>query len=113
MHSLESICTDPLELFCAYSHKDAASLERFKSHVAVLRRKNWIQVWTDQDIRAGDRWDEEITRHLESAAIIVLLVSADFLASEYCYSREMAAALGRARGNSCVVVPIIARACDW
>ena len=103
----------PLELFCAYSHKDHGLKEEFSSARSVLRRNDWIQLWTDQEIRPGERWENKISAHLLRAEIIVFLVSADFISSEYCYCVEMATALKRARENQCIAVPIIVRACDW
>jgi hypothetical protein len=102
-----------VELFCAYSHKDHELQEEFKKSLAVLTWRKWVDIWTDHRIDPGIPWEEEISTHLNHAGIIVLLVSADFLSSDYCYRREMLAALDRAKRRTAVVLPIIVRPCEW
>ena len=70
-------------------------------------------MWSDRQITAGTEWATAIDKNLERADVILLLVSADFLASDYCYSVEMKRALTRHNDNTACVVPIIVRAVDW
>jgi hypothetical protein len=79
----------------------------------MLRRDNLISEWFDRDILAGDVLDDEISRQLETSDLFLLLVSPDFLASDYCYNREMTRALERHRAGQARVVPIIIEPCDW
>jgi TIR domain len=72
-------------LFFSYSHKDEALRDRLETHLAMLKRQGVISTWHDRRLIAGDNVDEGISRELERADIILLLVSPDFLASEYCY----------------------------
>lgn len=104
---------DSVEIFCSYSHRDEPLREQFESSVAVLRRQNLVQVWHDRQIVAGDKWAGQIDEHLDRADIITLFVSADFLASDYCWNIELNRALQRQESGQAVVVPIIVRACDW
>jgi hypothetical protein len=101
-----------IEVFCSYSHKDEALREEFDTHVAMLKRR-LVQVWHDRNISAGGEWAGEIDEHLNSADIITLFVSADFLNSEYCYDKEVTRAMVRQSQKEAVVVPIIVRPCDW
>jgi TIR domain len=71
-----------LEVFFSYSHKDEALCGELNAHLAALKRQNVIKNWTDRRITAGDEWRDEIEKHLDSADLILLLVSSDFLNSE-------------------------------
>jgi hypothetical protein len=79
----------------------------------MLKREGEIEVWHDRELIVGDQLDNEISDYLETADLIVLLVSADFLASYYCYEREMERSLQRADAGEARLAPIILRACDW
>lgn len=100
-------------VFCSYSHKDERYREQFEAHVSLMKRQNLIQIWQDRKILAGDDWGGEIDSHLNSADLITLFVSADFLNSDYCYDKEMTRAMERHASERVPVVPIIVRQCDW
>lgn len=102
-----------MKVFVSYSHKDEAVLERLRTHLAMLRRDGRIDEWFDRDILAGGEIDAEIAERLESSGLFLLLVSPDFLASDYCVEREMERALERHRSGDARVVPIIVEPCDW
>jgi hypothetical protein len=103
----------PLRVFLSYSHKDQELCERFLVHLSELRRQGLIEPWHDRRITAGAEWAGAIDEHLNSAHIIVLLVSADFLASDYCNDVEMTRALERRGKGEALVVPVILEPCDW
>ncbi len=100
-------------MFYSYAHEDIELRDALDKHLATLRRSGWIQSWSDRDIRAGTEWKQEIDTHLRTADIILLLVSSDFLSSEYCYSLEMQEALRRHEAGEAVVIPIVLRPVDW
>ena len=102
-----------IEVFCAYSHKDEDLLEQLENHLSSLKRREVIAVWHDQRIGAGGEWEEEIHEHLNTAHIILLLISSDFLASNYCYNIEMRRAMERHEAKEAHVIPIILRPVDW
>ncbi len=102
-----------VEVFCSYSHKDEQYRREFETHVALMKRQNLIQIWQDHKIVAGEDWGGEIDSHLNSADIVTLFVSADFLASDYCYKKEMTRAMERHNTEKVPVVPVIVRQCDW
>ena len=103
----------PVEIFISYSHKDEALRERLGTHLSLLKRQGVIDAWHDRQIGAGDEWAGAIDAHLNSAAVILLLVSADFLASDYCYDLEMTRALERHDAGDARVIPVILRSVDW
>jgi hypothetical protein len=74
-----------IEIFCCYARKDQVLLSELKAHLMPLQRRGLIKIWADTDIGAGIEWEREIEKHLDTAQIILLLVSADFMNSEYCY----------------------------
>jgi len=105
--------TAQVELFCSYSHKDKELRAEFESAVAILRRKNWVEIWTDQKIEPGGEWAGEINDHLRTANVIVLLVSNDFINSDFCYTQELKVALERQQRGDAELLPVILRPCDW
>lgn len=100
-------------LFFSYSHDDEAYRDRLEKHLAMLKNQSLIEVWHDRRIAAGSVIDDAIDAELDRADVILLLVSASFLASAYCYSREMTRALERHARGEAVVIPVIVQPCDW
>jgi hypothetical protein len=100
-------------LFFSYSHKDEALRDRLERHLAALKREDTISTWHDRRITAGDVLGKRIDENLESADIILLLVSPHFLASDYCHEVEMQCALTRNAVGTARVIPVILRPCDW
>jgi hypothetical protein len=78
-----------------------------------LEREGLIQSWHDRHIRAGKDWEDEIDTSLDSAGVILLLISPDFIASEYCYGKEVKRALERHRIGEARAIPVILRPVDW
>ena len=102
----------PSKLFCSYSHVDEKFRAQLEKHLALLTQQDVIHVWHDRRIEPGADWKAEIDRNLEEADIVLLLVSADFMASQYCTGIEMTRALERQAHGSAHVVPILIRRCD-
>ncbi|MEM9088183.1 MAG: toll/interleukin-1 receptor domain-containing protein [Cyanobacteria bacterium P01_F01_bin.53] len=103
----------PLEVFISYSHKDEALKDELYIHLANLKHQRKIKPWQDRQIEAGNEWDAEIKAHLESADIILLLITPRFIASEYCFCKEMQRAMERHEEKAARVIPIIMKPCDW
>jgi TIR domain len=103
----------PISLFYSYSHRDEALRGELEAHLSFLRRSKLIAEWHDRMIGAGDEWKGQIDRQLASADIILLLVSADFIASDYCWGEEMTKALARHQLGEAKVIPVILRPCRW
>lgn len=100
-------------LFFSYSHKDEALRDRLELHLSALKREGAISTWHDRRIAAGDVLGQSIDEQLERADIILLLVSPDFIASDYCHDVEMQRALVRHQEGTARVIPVILRPCDW
>src|SRR5437016_3708622 len=97
----------PVSVFYSYAHQDEALRQQLETHLSLLRRQGLISEWHDREILPGAEWGREIDEHLETASIILLLISADFLASDYCYDKEMTRALERHQRGEVRVIPII------
>ncbi|HEY0753909.1 MAG TPA: TIR domain-containing protein [Ktedonobacteraceae bacterium] len=102
-----------LELFCCYAHEDQEMLANLKKHLMPLQRQRQIMLWSDTDLQAGVEWEKELYRHLESADIILLLISSDFMNSDYCYSTGMGRAIERHEQGNARVIPILLRPAFW
>lgn len=102
-----------MKAFISYSHKDAAALERLHVHLAMLKRDGLIETWFDREILAGEEIDAEIENQLESCELFLLLISPDFLASDYCYDKEMTRAFERHDAGEAQIVPLIIEPCEW
>ena len=102
-----------MEVFFWSSHRDEALRNELEKHLTMLRRQGVISSWHDRRITAGTEWSGAIDEHVESARVILLLVSADFLHSEYCYDIEMRRALERQTAGEARVIPVIVRSVDW
>ncbi|MEM9823675.1 MAG: toll/interleukin-1 receptor domain-containing protein [Bacteroidota bacterium] len=105
----------PIKFFTSYSHKDEDIREELDVHLAVLRRHPAIEIWNDRAIQVGQEWDEKISNELNTADIILLLVSPRFLASKYIYDVEIKRAWERHKDPKDPVrlIPIIIKPCDW
>lgn len=102
-----------ISIFYSYSHKDEDLREELETHLAALKRSGLIREWHDRKIIAGQDWDKEISRHLESAQLVLFLISADFISSSYISDVEVRRALERQSAGDTVVVPVILRPVMW
>lgn len=102
-----------VNLFFSYSHKDEELRNELETHLTLLKRQGVISSWHDRRITAGTNIDQSISNELESSEIILLLVSANFLASDYCYEKEMKRALEKHENGTAVVIPVILHPTDW
>lgn len=102
-----------VEVFFSYCHRDEALRDELAKHLSIMRRQGIIDAWHDRQITAGSEWAGEIDTHLNSAQIILLLISADFLASDYCYDIELKRAMERHEAGTACVIPIILKPVDW
>jgi hypothetical protein len=103
----------PIDVFISYSHQDKALCEELCKYLSMLRRQGLIRDWYDRGILPGDEWAQKISDRLNTAGLILLLISADFIASDYCYDIETKAALERRASGKAAVVPILLRESDW
>lgn len=102
-----------IEVFLSYAHEDEALRDELAKHLSLLVNQGIIKAWCDRDISAGAEWDATIKQRLNAAQIILLLVSADFLASPYIWSVELQRAMERHETGEARVIPVILRPADW
>ena len=102
-----------VEIFFCYAHEDEELRKGLEKQLRALRRQGIIDMWHDREISAGAEWEREIDKHLNTANIILLLVSPDFMDSDYCYSQEMSRAMERHERGVARVIPVILRPVYW
>lgn len=102
----------PLKIFISYSHHDEDIKERIDTFLATLKREGKIETWNDRIISAGNEWDNTIKTELQLSDIILLLISQDFIQSDYIWNIELPRALERHERGEAVVIPIFCRAID-
>jgi hypothetical protein len=100
-------------VFFSYSHADEVLRDKLEKQLSMLRRQGVIETWHDRRIGAGEDIHQAIDGHINTDDIILLLVSADFIDSDYCYAIEMQRAMERHENGEAIVIPVILRACDW
>jgi hypothetical protein len=108
-----TIHQEPVSLFLAYVEEDVYWLEQLETHLSVLQDSGRISLWHKRQIRAGMNWKNEVDQQIEQASLVLLLVSTDFLASDYGSQVEVKRAMVRQEVGLAQVIPIIVRPCDW
>ncbi len=102
-----------LKVFVSYAHEDESFKDKLIKHLAILKRQSLIDAWQDRQIRAGEDWQRQIDAELEAAEVILLLISSDFLASDFCWGIEMTRAIERHDAGTATVIPVILRSVEW
>lgn len=100
-------------IFYSYANEDIELVERLSKFLKPLRHNNKIDEWHDRMILPGEFWESEINKHLESAHLILFMVSADFLASEYCFGIEVEKAFDRLKKGEIAILPVLLKPCLW
>jgi TIR domain len=95
------------KIFYSYSHRDSVLRRSLETHLSLLIRDGLVTDWYDAKILPGTEWNDEIARKLEESDIILLLVSMDFVKSDFCWGNEMTRALERHQEGTAAVIPII------
>ena len=103
----------PIDILLCYAHRDRQLCEELQKHLMPLQNAGIITLWADTDVQAGKDWKKELLLHLETSHVILLLISADFMASSYCYGIAMPKALQRHQSGKVHVIPIILRPTAW
>ncbi len=110
---MADVSLEPLKVFCSYSHNDEPLKDELAKHLTMLEREGVISTWHDRKIPAGREWDQQINENLNTADIILLLVSSDFIYSKYCWDVEVTTAIKRHETGQACVIPIILRNVAW
>lgn len=101
------------KVFISYSHSDKEWLDRLQIHIKPYERKGIIEPWDDTKIKVGSQWKDEIKKALDSAKVAVLLVSADFIASDFITENELKPLLVAAKNEGTIILPIIIKPCAY
>lgn len=102
-----------MKIFISYAHEDESWKELFEKHLAPLRRREGVEVWSDRRMLLGEELDSSIDRSLAESDLIILLISAHYLDSDYCWDVEAKAALKMRKAGRAEVIPVILKECDW
>lgn len=103
----------PIKIFISYCHRDEGLRKDLEAHLSPLQREGVIEHWNDRMIIPGDGWEDAIDEKLGSADLYLFLISPDFIASDYCYGKELARALERHRAGEALALPIVVRPVEW
>jgi internalin A len=112
----QKIMTQPLvknQVFASYSHKDRKFLEELRAHLKPLERAARMTTWSDQQIQPGDKWFSEIQAALASSKVVVMLLTSNFLASEFIHEHELGPILKEAEAGGVRILWIMVRACSY
>ena len=107
------MANDSVSVFISYSHADEQYRRELGIALASLRDEGKVSEWHDRKIQGGEEWDEAIKRQLNKADIILLLLSADFIASDYIRKTEIPAAIERHQSGDAIVIPVFLRRFDY
>lgn len=102
-----------VRLFYSYASADEQLRGELETHLALMRRESLVETWSFRNIDAGEDWKKTIDANLNAANLILLLISANFIASNYCWDTEMKRAIERHENGEAMVIPVILKACDW
>ncbi|HTE22940.1 toll/interleukin-1 receptor domain-containing protein [Flavitalea sp.] len=111
VQTIRKVEAEALKIFISYSHKDNEIKDKLITHLAPLYRSGSIIAWSDSNILPGEEWDFKIRKSLDESSIILLLLSADFIISEYIWKSEVLPAIEKYEKKEAVVIPIMCRAC--
>src|SRR5579859_2656706 len=100
-------------IFISYAHEDEQLCTELQKHLRLLERVKGVEVWSDLQLHGGEEREREISLYLNTAQIILLLISPDFMDSDQCYHIEMKRALERHEAEKASVIPIILRPLSW
>src|SRR5262245_54847880 len=101
-----------IEVFISFAHEDEPLRAELVKHLGILKRQGIIREWHDRKITAGTEWKGQIDHHVNTAGVILLLVSSDFISSDYCWDVELRRALERHDKKEARVIPVILRHVD-
>jgi predicted ATP-binding protein involved in virulence len=102
-----------IKIFYSYARKDRELRDTLDKHLAPLLEAGRVETWHDLQLEPGIEWEPDLLAQMKAADIILLLISVDFLASQYCYSTELQVAIDRHNAGQAKVIPVILRPCDW
>ncbi|MBK8278595.1 MAG: response regulator receiver protein [Nitrospira sp. UW-LDO-01] len=103
---------EPVDLFYSYAHEDNALRDELSGHLKIMERRGVIRPWHDRCLTPGEKWDGKIHESLQAADLVLLLISSDFISSDYIWSQELDVAMKRHERGEASVIPVLLRAVD-
>ncbi len=103
---------EPVDLFYSYAHEDNALRDELAGHLKIMERRGVIRPWHDRCLTPGEKWDGKIHESLQAADLVLLLISSDFINSDYIWSQELDVAMKRHERGEASVIPVLLRAVD-
>ncbi len=103
---------EPVDLVYSYAHEDNALRDELAGHLKIMERRGVIRPWHDRCLTPGEKWDGEIHESLQAADLVLLLISSDFISSDYIWSQELDVAMKRHERGEASVIPVLLRAVD-
>ena len=100
-------------VFVSYSHRDVTYLDRVITHLSQFEKQGLIELWADTKLRVGSQWRNELRSAIDRAGVAILLISADFLASDFIIDNELPPLLHRARSKGVLIMPVIVGYCSF
>lgn len=100
-------------VFISYSRADEMWVDRMRTHIHVGRHKDSIHLWDDRSIAPGEMWQDQLEEAIASAGVAILVISADYLASDFISYKELPTLLHRRQEEGLVILPILVRPCLW
>src|SRR5687768_16289770 len=94
-------------VFISYSHKDELEKDKLVSHLGVLQSAGLISLWSDQEIGAGADWEQALSQAMSQAKVAILLISANYLTSDFILGKEIPALLHRHQQEGLIIFSII------
>lgn len=110
---MTALQSEELTVFYCYAHEDRMFREQLEQHLSNLKRLYHLNTWFDHHILPGEDWEKVLEEKLQTADLIFLLISPAFMASDYCYTKEMSRALARHNQGEARVIPILLRPVHW
>src|SRR5690606_7893081 len=101
------------KIFISYSHRDKSYLDRLMVHLRPLQKQGLIDAWADTRLQAGDKWKKEIESALKESRVAILMISADFLASDFIIDNELPPLLHAAESKGTRIIPVILKPCRF
>ena len=102
-----------MNIFIAFANQDRDVRDKLLRQMNLVKDRLGWNIWSSKEIKAGERWDEEIKQRLMDSEVIVLLLSTDFFNSTYIVETELPKVVEKHRLGNCHIIPVIARVCHW
>lgn len=102
-----------MNIFIAFANQDRDVRDKLLRQMNLVKDRQGWNIWTAKEIKAGERWGEEIERRLQDSEVVILLLSTDFFNSKYITETELPKVLEKHQRGECLIIPVIARPCHW